>query len=94
MVEESVAIGDALSMAKEKANPSDEGSVGAPMAGQVIDVACKPGQDIKAGDPMVVLSAMKMETTVSCPIDGTVAHVAVKSKDNVAIGDLLVMVEQ
>ena len=94
VVEESVAIGDALSMAKEKANPSDEGSVGAPMAGQVIDVACKPGQDIKAGDPMVVLSAMKMETTVSCPIDGTVAHVAVKSKDNVAIGDLLVMVEQ
>ncbi|QDZ22274.1 pyruvate carboxylase [Chloropicon primus] len=93
VVEETVAIGDTLSMAKEKANPSDEGSVGAPMAGQVIDVNCKPGEQIKAGDPMVVLSAMKMETTVSCPIDGTVAHVAVQSKDNVSIGDLLVMVE-
>jgi len=87
------AASDELSMAKEKADPSDEGSVGAPMAGQVIDVTVKPGQDIKAGSPLIVLSAMKMETTVSCPCDGRVAHVAVQTKDNVAIGDLLVIVE-
>ena len=81
-----------LSMAKEKADPSDKGSVGAPMAGQVIDVNVKAGQVVEAGSPLVVLSAMKMETQVSCPCDGRVAHVAIKSKDNVAIGDLLVIV--
>ena len=53
----------------------------------------KAGQTIKAGYPLVVLSAMKMETTVSAPIDGRVAHVAVAPKDNVKIGDLIVMVE-
>lgn len=81
-----------LAMAKEKADPSDEGSVGAPMAGQVIGVSVEAGQKITAGDSLVSLSAMKMETTVSCPVDGVVAHVAVAAKDNVKIGDLLVVI--
>jgi pyruvate carboxylase len=93
-VHEDVSMEGELSLAKEKADPSDVGSVGAPMAGQVLDVKVKPGQNIKAGYPLAVLSAMKMETSVSAPIDGRVAHVAVKSKDNVKIGDLIVQIEE
>mmetsp|Transcript_10605 Transcript_10605/g.26883 ORF Transcript_10605/g.26883 Transcript_10605/m.26883 type:complete len:873 (+) Transcript_10605:787-3405(+) len=94
VVEEKLLTESSKPLAREKAIPSDKGSVGAPMAGQVIDVPVEPGQIVEAGSPLIVLSAMKMETTVSSPCGGTIGHVAVVTKDNVAIGDLLVKIER
>ncbi|KAA6420341.1 MAG: pyruvate carboxylase [Trebouxia sp. A1-2] len=55
--------------AREKALPDVLGSVGAPMAGEVIEVTAKPGSLVKAGQKLAVLSAMKMETAVQSPCD-------------------------
>eukprot|EP01025_Chloroclados_australasicus_P027830 TRINITY_DN2754_c0_g1_i6.p1 TRINITY_DN2754_c0_g1~~TRINITY_DN2754_c0_g1_i6.p1 ORF type:complete len:1182 (+),score=199.76 TRINITY_DN2754_c0_g1_i6:462-4007(+) len=78
---------------REKANPDDLGSVGAPMAGDVVEVSVKPGQQVSAGQPICVMSAMKMETAIGAPCDGIVKHVAVIKGDTLDAMDLLVLIE-
>ena len=45
---------------------------------------------VAAGEPMVILSAMKMETTVAAPGPGRVDSISVKSGDDVEAGDVLI----
>eukprot|EP01116_Phalansterium_solitarium_P025758 TRINITY_DN99_c0_g3_i3.p1 TRINITY_DN99_c0_g3~~TRINITY_DN99_c0_g3_i3.p1 ORF type:complete len:828 (-),score=217.86 TRINITY_DN99_c0_g3_i3:192-2675(-) len=81
-------------VAKEKANPDNKGSVGAPMPGVVVDLRVKEGDKVKSGAPLAVLSAMKMETVVAAPCSGTVRRVQIKAGDNLRAGDLLMEIEQ
>lgn len=48
------------------------------------------GDSVAVGTPMLVLSAMKMETVVTAPTSGRVVQLTVKSGDDVQTGDLLV----
>lgn len=64
--------------------------VAAPLAGNVVKVQVKPGQRVSEGESIVVLEAMKMETSVSAPSDGTIVEVRVKAGDSCAVGDALV----
>ena len=77
----------------EKADAAKPGHVGAPMPGAVLSVNVGAGDDVKSGDKVAVLSAMKMETNVTAPIDGTVARVLVGEGDEVEVGDLLIDIE-
>lgn len=65
------------------------GRVVAPMPGKVLDVVIKLGDDIKAGQPLVILEAMKMEHTLTAEIDGRVAGVHVQPGDMVDGAELL-----
>ena len=51
-----------LQAVRERANPDVLGEVGAPMSGTVIEVKVAAGEIVKAGQPLVAVSAMKMET--------------------------------
>jgi propionyl-CoA carboxylase alpha chain len=75
-------------------DPADavaSGSLLAPMPGSVVRVAVEDGATVAAGDPVLVLEAMKMQHTISAPSDGVVTDlVAVGTQ--VAAGDVLAVV--
>ncbi len=77
----------------EKAEPERPESVGAPMPGTVVELRVEIGSTVKAGEPLVVLSAMKMETVVASPVTGTVSRIVVIEGDQLAPGDLLIELE-
>ncbi|KIW50676.1 pyruvate carboxylase [Exophiala xenobiotica] len=79
---------------RPKADPSDSSQVGAPMAGVVVEVRAKEGHDVKKGDPIAVLSAMKMEMVISAPHSGKVGDILVKEGDSVAGSDLVCKIQK
>lgn len=72
-----------------KADPHNINEVGAPMAGVVIEVRVSDDTEVKKGDPIVVLSAMKMEMIISAPVAGKVSSLLVKNGDSVDASDLM-----
>jgi biotin carboxyl carrier protein len=54
--------------------------------GTVKDVFIEAGQDVKEGDPMLILTAMKMDNIINIPYDGTVKAVHVKAGDKISKG--------
>jgi len=84
---------DAL-VAHPKADKSNPDHVGAPMPGMVVHTAVQVGQTVAAGEALLGLEAMKMETTISAPHDAKIAELHVSSGVTVAAGDLLVTLEQ
>jgi acetyl/propionyl-CoA carboxylase alpha subunit len=71
---------------------SEHESAYAPMPGQVLKVLVSLGQQVSAGNPLVILEAMKMEQTLRASADGVVEAVLVKQGDVVAPGDTLVQI--
>ncbi len=62
------------------------------LAGNVVKVLVKPGDEVDQGETLLIIEAMKMETEVSAPQAGRVAEVFVRQGDAVAVGDPLVTI--
>ncbi|MDN4173261.1 biotin carboxylase N-terminal domain-containing protein [Nocardioides sp. SOB77] len=78
-------------------DPADQvasGSLLAPMPGTVVRVAVEAGQRVEAGQPVLVLEAMKMQHTVAAPTAGTVTELPVTTGQQVAAGEVLAVVEE
>ena len=77
--------------APKKAAPAPAGAndVACPLAAVVVAVNVKEGQKVKAGDLLVTLEAMKMNTPVNSPADGTVAKICVSAGQSVNEGEVL-----
>jgi 3-methylcrotonyl-CoA carboxylase alpha subunit len=75
---------DALAHAGEGAPQG--GRLTAPMPGKLVAFLAKAGEAIKAGQPLAVMEAMKMEHTIAAPRDGTVAELLYGVGDQVAEG--------
>jgi acetyl/propionyl-CoA carboxylase alpha subunit len=72
---------------------ASSGELRAPMPGQIVDVRVSEGQDVKKGDTLLVLEAMKTQQPFPAPFDGKVAKLNVAKGDQVPDGHLLALVE-
>jgi propionyl-CoA carboxylase alpha chain len=69
------------------------GGLVAPMPGVVLDVRCAVGERVAAGQPLVVLEAMKMEHHVAAPDDGVVTELHVQVGQQVENGAVLLVLD-
>ena len=78
---------------REKIAKGNKQQVGSPMNGAVVEVKAEQGKPVKAGEPICVLSAAKMETIVSAPFSGILKRVVVKKGEKLQTDDLLVEID-
>ena len=85
------AHGAGASKMRRKAEAGNDAHVGAPMPGVVSTLAVAAGQPVKAGDVLLSIEAMKMETALHAERDGTITEVLVRAGDQIDAKDLLVV---
>ncbi|MCC2110772.1 MAG: biotin/lipoyl-binding protein, partial [Hyphomicrobiales bacterium] len=87
------AHGAGAAATRRKAEDGNADHVAAPMPGVISTVAVKPGQHVEAGDVLLSIEAMKMETVIHADRDGTISEVAVQPGQQIDAKDLLVVFE-
>ncbi len=80
------------SPAARPAVTAGSGDILAPLTGLIVEVKVTVGQDVKAGDPVLVLEAMKMNTVIPAPKAGKVAAINCAKGENVEEGKVLVSI--
>ncbi|MGH7728910.1 MAG: pyruvate carboxylase subunit B, partial [Vulcanimicrobiaceae bacterium] len=73
-----------------RAEPGNPAHVAAPMPGQVVTVSVAEGRPVRAGEALLTIEAMKMQSVLHAPRDGVVVALVVPVGGRVAAGDLLV----
>jgi pyruvate carboxylase len=83
----------AVEPVRPKADAAVAGQIGAPIPGVVSTVAVELNQTLKKGDRLLVMEAMKMQSTVYAPVSGKVTQVLVQPGQHVEAKDLLLVIE-
>jgi biotin carboxyl carrier protein len=82
--------------AKEEPKPPSPGitaqGISAPMPGKVVAIMKKVGDDVKVGDVVLILEAMKMENEITSNMEGKITEVRIKEGDNVDANDVMVVI--
>ena len=73
--------------------PGKGTQVKAPLAGVILSVSVEVGSNVKRGDVLVSLEALKMENEIQSPVDGTVSYVGVSEGQDVQAGAVLVVID-
>jgi len=79
---------------KKSAAPGIPDQITPPMPAVVVRIFVQVGEHVKKGQRIIVVSAMKMETTLSAPYNGKVARINAAINDKVAPGQILVEIEK
>src|SRR6185369_7120991 len=78
--------GRAESTAAAELTDSGPGLVSAPMQGTIVSVEAREGDSVRAGQPLLVMEAMKMEHVIAAPVDGIVRRIGVAAGDTIFEG--------
>ena len=79
--------------AKPQADPKQPGQIGAPIPGVVSTIHVQLGQTVSKGDRLLVMEAMKMQSTVYSPVSGKVVQVLIGPGQHVEAKELLLAIE-
>ena len=80
-------------MGMSKAVSDKVDKINAPMPGLVLKVLVEPGQEVKKGDSLIILEAMKMENIIKSVGNGIVLNILIREKDAVEKGQVLIEME-
>ncbi|MPY99231.1 MAG: ATP-grasp domain-containing protein [Actinophytocola sp.] len=86
------AVGEHSLLDVDAAAAGEAGPVTSPMPGTVLAVKVQLDAEVSAGQPLLVVEAMKMEHTITAPIDGVVSEISVKAGQKVALEETLAVV--
>ena len=90
--EQSVRPAESAPLRKPK-DVVSSGDITAPLPGLIIDLLVKVGDEVKPGQDVLIMEAMKMENEVQAPREGVVREIRVKRGDSVYEGDVLIVLE-
>jgi pyruvate carboxylase subunit B len=88
-----IEIGEAAAGSAAAPTGPVEGGVPSPMQGMIVKLKVKEGDEVKEGDVIAVLEAMKMQNDVTSPVEGTVEKVLVSEGDSVSAGDPIMVIK-
>ena len=74
---------------EEQGESSSTVSIEAPMPGKIIDILVEEGAEVKEGEPILILEAMKMQNEIASHVTGVVQSISVKKNDSVMKDDVL-----
>jgi biotin carboxyl carrier protein len=78
----------------QQADASSVVAIEAPMPGKIIDIMVEDGVEVKEGEPIIILEAMKMQNEINSHITGIVKSVSVKKNETVMKDDILIEIEK
>ncbi|HET8816030.1 MAG TPA: sodium-extruding oxaloacetate decarboxylase subunit alpha [Pseudidiomarina sp.] len=87
------AGGKSQSGSSKPSPSSDVKPISAPLSGNVFKILVKPGVEVEAGEVVIILEAMKMETDIKAEHAGVIVDIDVKEGDSVNVGDILITLE-
>lgn len=79
---------------EQSGDSSGSVSIEAPMPGKIVDILVEEGSEVKEGEPIVILEAMKMQNEIASHVTGTVSNVSVKKHDSVMKDDVLIEIQK
>ncbi len=79
---------------EQQGDSSSSVSIEAPMPGKIVDIMVEEGSEVKEGEPIIILEAMKMQNEISSHVAGTVTSISVKKNDSVMKDDVLIDIQK
>lgn len=79
---------------EEKGESSSSVSIEAPMPGKIIDILVEEGSEVKEGEPIIILEAMKMQNEIASHVTGVVKSITVKKNDTVMKDDVMIEIQK
>ncbi|SHK09504.1 biotin/lipoyl-containing protein [Tepidibacter formicigenes] len=76
----------------QKKTSSQGEDVKAPMPGNIISINVNEGDNVKSGEVLLILEAMKMENEIVAPVDGKISSINISKGASVAAGDVLITI--